>query len=87
MLEEKLAVINKYSPGEFNFTIVTKTFKRTSPKVTVESEALCIQVKSLFPYQALNQVQDQVLIRKQLVLPLLPVLFQAPYQVEYQVPN
>ena len=24
MLEENLAIINKYSPGEFNFTIVTK---------------------------------------------------------------
>ena len=40
-----MAIINKYSPGQFNFTIVTKTMKHTSPKITVETEALCIQVK------------------------------------------
>ena len=46
MSEENLAILNNYSPGQFKFTIATKTLKHISPKNPIETEAMCIQVKS-----------------------------------------
>ena len=41
-----MALIDNHFPGRFKFTISTKTLKHISPKNSIETEALCIQVKS-----------------------------------------
>ena len=41
-----MALIDKHCPGQFKFTISIKILKHNSPNNSIETEALCVQVKS-----------------------------------------
>ena len=44
--EENMALIEKHCPNQFKFTISIKMLKHNSPKNSIETKALCVQVKS-----------------------------------------
>ena len=41
-----MALIEKHCPNQFKFTISIKMLEHNSPKNSIETEALCVQVKS-----------------------------------------